>query len=82
MVMMSPVPRTVPIIPIIPVVPRSHDDRHGVDDGRRWGDHHGCRSDEDGHRQRYPKRDMDPSVSREGRGKGCETQERTQTQYP
>src|SRR5205807_6774219 len=40
------------------------------------------RSDEDWHRQREPKRDMNPSVSRERQDKGCETQERTQTQYP
>jgi hypothetical protein len=76
---MSPVPM---MVPIIPVVPRSHDYRRGVHNGRRWGDDHGRRSDEDWHRQRYPNRDMDPSVSRERQGKGCETQDRTQTQYP
>jgi len=51
MVMMSPVPRTVPIIPIIPVVPWSDDDRRGVDDGWRWGDNHRCRGDDDRDRQ-------------------------------
>ena len=84
MVMMSPVPRTVPIIP---VVPRSHDDRRGVYNGRRWDDDHGCGSDDHGcgsdeDRQRQPNRDMDPSVSWERQGKTCKTQEHTQTHYP
>ena len=93
--MMSPVPMTVPIIaiamvvspvsrtiPSISVVPGSHDNGRGVDDGRWWGDEHGYGSDENRNWQPNAQGDMHPGLGRERQRKRCETQERTQTDFP
>jgi len=71
-----PAPPVSPRVAIIPIVPRSHKD------GRRWGDHHRGRRDDDRDRQAESQTDTDPGVGREGQGQSGETEHGDQTHCP